>query len=87
MEIFRLKIMLYLFNRLFNMRYDKIRNLRQYLWSSQGITARRRNTFQMEQIENRYTLSADVAPLALIAELLEAQDLASINSLLMENTL
>jgi len=65
--------MSYLFNRLFKMRYDKMRNLRQYLWSAQGITARRRNTYLMEQMENRYLLSADAAPLALSAELLNEE--------------
>ena len=62
--------MSYIFNRLFRMRYDKFRNLRQFIWTSQGITARRRNTYLMEQMENRYLLSADAAPLALSAELL-----------------
>jgi len=65
--------MSYIFNRLFRMRYDKFRNLRQYIWSSQGITARRRNTYLMEQMENRYLLSADAAPLALSAELLNEE--------------
>ena len=62
-----------IFYRLFRIRYDKLRNLRQFIWNSQGRVSRKRNTYLMEQMENRYLLSADAAPLALSAELLNEE--------------
>ncbi|MCA1807437.1 MAG: LEPR-XLL domain-containing protein, partial [Actinobacteria bacterium] len=57
-----------IFYRLFRSRYDKLQNLRRFVWNRQGSIYRRRNTYLMEQMENRYLLSADAAPLALSAE-------------------
>ena len=62
-----------IFYRLFRSRYDKLQNLRQFVWNCQGMTARRRNTYLMEQMENRYLLSADASPLALSTELLNEE--------------
>jgi hypothetical protein len=56
--------------RLFQSRYAKLRSLRQFMWNRQAGQARRRNTYLIEQMENRYLLSADVAPFALAEELL-----------------
>ena len=62
-----------IFYRLFRSRYDKLQNLRQFVWNRQASTCRRRNTYLIEQMENRYLLSADAAPLALSAELLNEE--------------
>ncbi len=59
-----------LFYRLFRSRYDKLRQLRQYMWNYQALNSKRRNTYLVEQMENRYLLSADAAPFTLDSELL-----------------
>jgi len=37
--------------RLFRSRFDKLQNLRQFLWNRRVLTARRRNTYLMEQMD------------------------------------
>jgi hypothetical protein len=59
--------------RVLQSQYAKMRTLRQYLWNAQATSARRRNTYLVEQLENRYLLSAEAAPLALSAELLNEE--------------
>ena len=56
--------------RLLQSRNAKARSLRQYLWNYRAMGARRRNTYLVEQLENRFLLSAEAAPLALSADLL-----------------
>jgi hypothetical protein len=56
--------------RVLQSRYAKMRNLRQFFWNFRAVSAKRRNTFLVEQMENRFLLSADAAPFALNAELL-----------------
>ena len=59
--------------RMLQSRYAKMRSLRQYMWNQRATGARRRNTYLVEQLENRYLLSADAAPLAISAELLNEE--------------
>ena len=47
--------------RVLQSRYAKLRTLRQYLWNTEAASARRRNTYLVEQLENRFLLSADAA--------------------------
>jgi len=56
--------------RVLQSRHAKARSLRQYLWNCRALGARRRNTYLVEQLENRFLLSADAAPLALGEDLL-----------------
>ena len=57
--------------RLIQSRHAKLRGLHQFLWNRRATHARRRNTYVVEQLENRYLLSADIAPFAPVAELLD----------------
>ena len=57
--------MLVLIRRVVQSRYAKMQELRRYLWNSRSRKARRRNLYLAEQMENRYLLSADAAPLAM----------------------
>jgi Ca2+-binding RTX toxin-like protein len=59
--------------RLYQSRFDKLCQLRKYLWKRELASAQRRNTYQVEQLENRYLLSADAAPLALATEFLNEE--------------
>lgn len=61
------------FYRMFQSRYARARMLRQFWWNTRARTAHRRNTYLVEQLENRYLLSADAAPLAISAELLSEE--------------
>ena len=56
--------------RVMQSRYAKLKNLRQFFWNYRAVSAKRRNTFLVEQMENRFLLSADAAPFSLSAELL-----------------
>ncbi|MBU3071749.1 DUF4347 domain-containing protein [Aestuariicella sp. G3-2] len=56
--------MKYIFARLMQSKYIRVRELRKFFWNTQSVKAKRKNRYLAEQMEARYLLSADLAPFA-----------------------
>lgn len=56
--------MKYMFARMLQSRFARLRELRKYLWNMDALRGQRKNRYLAEQLEARNLLSADLAPFA-----------------------